>query len=181
MLKFINEKEYNLLTLCKQIEPNTIKWQFHDGDKLSQGFFVKNATWPHRRTNEEGLLTEIDPFVECQTLCPVFEPLNVNEYNELLEAEEAYELLYNFKSERQRLLDTAVVTISTGKSFDADELSINRMVNAILAALSQDDSFIIKWSTADTGTGELVDCTLAELKEAHKLAMENMASIWSRE
>lgn len=86
-----------------------------------------------------------------------------------------------FKAERQKMLDEAIVKISTGKSFDADELSINRMVNAILAAISQDDSFIIKWSTADTGTGELVDCTLAELKEAHKLAMENMASIWSRE
>lgn len=86
-----------------------------------------------------------------------------------------------FKASRQKMLDEAAVKISTGKSFDADELSINRMVNAILAAISQDDSFIIKWSTADTGTGELVDCTLAELKEAHKLAMENMASIWSRE
>lgn len=89
--------------------------------------------------------------------------------------------VYRFKAERQKILDDAIVKISTGKSFDADELSINRMVNAILAAISQDDSFIIKWSTADTGTGELVDCTLAELKEAHKLAMENMASIWSRE
>lgn len=86
-----------------------------------------------------------------------------------------------FKLSRQKMLDEAIVKISSGKSFDADELSINRMVNAILAAISQDDSFIIKWSTADTGTGELVDCTLAELKEAHKLAMENMASIWSRE
>lgn len=86
-----------------------------------------------------------------------------------------------FKSSRQKMLDDAIVKISSGKSFDADELSINRMVNAILAAISQDDSFIIKWSTADTGAGELVDCTLAELKEAHKLSMENMASIWSRE
>lgn len=87
----------------------------------------------------------------------------------------------DFKRERQAILDNAVVTISTGKSFDADELSINRMVNAILAAIDEPDTFIVKWSTADTGTGELVDCTLSELKEAHKLAMENMASIWSRE
>tara|TARA_Y100000310_G_C20704371_1_gene833812 strand:- start:30695 stop:31126 length:432 start_codon:yes stop_codon:yes gene_type:complete len=87
----------------------------------------------------------------------------------------------DFKRERQSMLDNAVVTISTGKSFDADELSINRMVNAILAAIDEQDTFIIKWSTADTGTGELVDCTLLELKEAHKLAMQNMASIWSIE
>lgn len=86
-----------------------------------------------------------------------------------------------FKASRQKMLDNAVVTISTGKSFDADELSINRMVNAILAAIDEPDTFIIKWSTADTGTGELVDCTLLELKEAHKLAMQNMASIWSIE
>lgn len=87
----------------------------------------------------------------------------------------------DFKKERQQLLDNAVVTISTGKSFDADEPSIGRMSNAILAAISEPDDFIIKWSTADTGTGELVDCTLLELKEAHKLAMQNMASIWSIE
>lgn len=87
----------------------------------------------------------------------------------------------DFKRERQSMLDSAVVTISTGKSFDADELSINRMVNAILAAIDEPDTFIVKWSTADTGTGELVDCTLLELKEAHKLAMQNMASIWSIE
>lgn len=87
-----------------------------------------------------------------------------------------------FRSSRHHALDTAVVTANTHQ-FDADEQSISRMANAILAAQADGmaDTDTIQWSLADTGTGVMTDITLADLKEAHKLAVLNMATIWSIE
>lgn len=84
-----------------------------------------------------------------------------------------------FKESRQKLLDQAVVTTTSGKKFDADEASMSRMVNALTAASDEPDTTIIPWSLANDGTGVMTDCTKAEIKEAHKLAVENMAAIWS--
>ncbi|WP_290654493.1 hypothetical protein [Idiomarina sp.] len=84
-----------------------------------------------------------------------------------------------FKESRQKLLDQAVVTTTSGKEFDADEASMSRMVNALTAASDEPDTTIIPWSLANDGTGVMTDCTKAEIKEAHKLAVENMAAIWS--
>jgi hypothetical protein len=85
-----------------------------------------------------------------------------------------------FKQSRQQQLDNAVVTISTGKKFDADESSITRLTNAIIAAQDEPDT-LIPWSLADDGAGAMTECTQAEIREAHKLAVQNMASIWSVE
>lgn len=85
-----------------------------------------------------------------------------------------------FKASRQQLLDSAVVTTSSGNKYDADEQSISRMANAILAAQRRGVSDI-KWSLADTPTGVMTDVALADLEEAHELAVENMANIWSIE
>ena len=52
------------------------------------------------------------------------------------------------------------------------------MANAILAAQRKGITDI-QWSLADTPTGVMTDVTLADLEEAHELAVENMASIWS--
>lgn len=84
----------------------------------------------------------------------------------------------DFKANRQQLLDSAVVTTSNSNKYDADEQSISRMANAILAA-QRKDLTNIQWSLADTPTGVMTDVTLADLEEAHELAVENMASIWS--
>ena len=84
----------------------------------------------------------------------------------------------DFRSQRQQLLDNAIVTTSLGNQYDADEQSISRMANAILAAQRRGVTNI-KWSLADTPTGVMTDLTLADLEEAHELAVENMASIWS--
>ena len=83
-----------------------------------------------------------------------------------------------FKADRQKRLNNAIVTTSNGNKYDADEQSISRMANAILAAQRRGISDI-KWSLADTPTGVMTDVTLADLEEAHELAVENMASIWS--
>lgn len=148
------------ITKAVQVTPDVINW------------YIDNTQGQFLRGQENFELVQQKQF---------FQPLNMDEWNKKLAEDERKKAVENFKSERQAMLDNAIVTISTGKAFDADELSINRMVNAILAAINEPDTFIIKWSTADTGTGELVDCTLLELKEAHKLAMQNMASIWSIE
>jgi hypothetical protein len=85
--------------------------------------------------------------------------------------------LASFKGARQSLINTAIVD-ANGFIFDADEISIGRLANAILAALNESDSYVMQWSLADTATGVMTDVTLADLKLAHKLSVLNMASIW---
>ena len=84
-----------------------------------------------------------------------------------------------FKASRQALVDKSIVTVSTGKSFDADEQSISRLLNSIIKHLHDADDTVIKWSTADVDTGVMVDCTKAEIVEAHKLAVEYVEQVWS--
>lgn len=83
----------------------------------------------------------------------------------------------NFRAKRQELIDNLVVTISTGKSFDANEKSIQRLTASVVSNLTKPDDFIIEWSTADVGTGIMVDCTKSEIKEALFLATEKATEI----
>lgn len=94
------------------------------------------------------------------------------------ETHEQLQAVGQFKASRQQLLDSAVVTTSNSNKYDADEQSISRMANAILAAQRRGVNDI-KWSLADTPTGVMTDVTLSDLEEAHELAVENMANIWS--
>ena len=96
---------------------------------------------------------------------------------EQIEQEEA---IANFKSNRQSQLDSAIVTISTGKSFDADEKSITRLHNAI-TYIERHNATSIPWSTADVGSGVMVNCTSEEIIEAHRLSVENMTALWTLE
>ena len=84
-----------------------------------------------------------------------------------------------FKHQRQALIDKSIVEISTGKHFDANERSISRLGNAIIKTIGMQDSEIIQWSTADVETGVMVNCTKAEIVEAHALATDNFAAAWS--
>ncbi|RUO44983.1 hypothetical protein [Idiomarina aquatica] len=104
--------------------------------------------------------------------------LNYNEEDETFDVE-FMPTTEQFKQSRQEQLDNAVVTTQSGKEFDADEASMSRMVNALTAASDEPDTVIIPWSLANDGTGVMTDCTKAEIKEAHRLAVENMAAIWS--
>lgn len=88
--------------------------------------------------------------------------------------------LNDFRANRQQALDNAVVTTTAGNQYDADERSIGRMANALLAMASEPDYYALQWSMANTGTGVMTPTTKADLAEAHRLAVENMASIWSR-
>ena len=85
--------------------------------------------------------------------------------------------LQAFKSSRQSAINSATVT-ANGFIFDADEISIGRLANAILAAMNEGDDYIMQWSLADTSTGVMTDVTLSDLKLAHKLAVLKMAQAW---
>ena len=84
----------------------------------------------------------------------------------------------SFKANRQTQLDSAIVTISTGKSFDADEKSISRLHNAI-TYIKEHNVAEIPWSTADVDSGIMVTCSADEIIEAHRLAVENMTALWT--
>ncbi len=88
--------------------------------------------------------------------------------------------LNEFRAQRQQALDNAVVTTSLGNQYDADERSIGRMANALLAMATEPSHFSVRWSMADTPTGVMTPTTKADLAEAHRLAVENMDAIWGR-
>lgn len=85
-----------------------------------------------------------------------------------------------FKQSRQASLDNAVVETLAGNQYNADERSISRMANALLALAPEPANYTVHWSMANTGTGVMTTTTKADLAEAHRLAVENMAAIWGR-
>jgi hypothetical protein len=98
--------------------------------------------------------------------------------NAKLEAQQQQEKLEKFVKTRVELIARNVVTTSTGKRFDADEDSINRLCNAKVKHLGKSDDYIVEWSTADVGTGVMIDCTYAEIVEAHTLATDFFGNVW---
>ena len=85
----------------------------------------------------------------------------------------------SFKAKRQASIDAATVVIASGKSFDANERSIIRLGSAVIKIMDKPDSHIVPWSTADGDTGVMVECTKAEIVEAHQLATDNFAATWA--
>jgi hypothetical protein len=110
---------------------------------------------------------------------PTLTPEYIAQVNAQLEAQSAQVVLEKFRTSRQSQLDNAVVTTSAGNKYDANEVSIMRLTIAVTAAVAQDETYIIEWSLADTGTGVMTEVTLADLREAQGLAAQNMANIWS--
>jgi hypothetical protein len=105
-------------------------------------------------------------------------PEYIAEVTAKLEAQENQKKLEKFVKTRVELIARNVVTVSTGKRFDADEDSINRLCNAKVKHIDKADDYIIKWSTADVGTGVMIDCTKAEIVEAHTLATDFFGEVW---
>lgn len=64
MLRFANKNDYEKLTTCKQVTPDSIEWTFSEGEATHVGMF------------DIGM----PQFELCQTLCPVFQPLDQNAY-----------------------------------------------------------------------------------------------------
>jgi hypothetical protein len=202
MLKFIDENDFLLVDTYKENEDGSVSWVYDEGEGLPthSGIIKEDFTRPKTvengteqvqvDTDEEG-----EPVFETQ---PTFTTETIDVWQTMLNKEQAGEIFIQwltqedknaisteqqiqvFKSNRQQLLDSAVVTTSNSNQYDADEASISRMANAILAA--QDAGITdLSWSLADTGTGVMTSVTLADIKEAHRLAVQNMANIWSVE
>jgi len=100
------------------------------------------------------------------------------ETRESILRQQEFEKLHSFKQSRQQQLDTAVVTISTGKKFDADEASISRMLGRLYREQNSADDTLVGWSLYTDPTGVKTQITLAELKEAYQLAVDNMDALW---
>ena len=77
------------------------------------------------------------------------------------------------KAARVDLVDALIVTTSTGRKFDGDETSQNRMARAIS---SMDEGETVMWILADN-TVALIG--RGELKEALRMAGSEMTQIWA--
>lgn len=202
MLKFIDENDFLLVDTFKENEDGSVSWVWDEGEGLPthsgvirEGF--KRYTQEQQGTEEVVVGQDEDgnDVIEEQ---PKMVDVEIDVWAKLLEKESEnvifiqrltaedkdklaqQQQISQFKSQRQQQLDTSVVTTSGGNKYDADEQSISRMANAIIAA--QDAGVEdLSWSLADTGTGVMTTVTLGELKEAHKLAVKNMANIWGVE
>lgn len=81
---------------------------------------------------------------------------------------------YKIKQEKEVNVAKIRVTTTTGKVFDGDEKSQDRMTRAInIAAITE--QVTTQWKLADNS---VVEVTLAELKEALSLAGQEMNRIW---
>jgi hypothetical protein len=155
-----------------QIEPDFIQTsETHEDGSFTCGIIRRFET--KTRQSQDGTeevyspWDELDPELVTWLDMPVFE------------AEQAEAAaLANFKATRQRLINTATVD-ANGFIFDADEISIMRLANAVLAAIKESESYAMQWSLADTATGVMTNVTLADLKLAHKLSVLNMSTVWA--
>lgn len=155
----------------KQIEPNFIQThETHDDGSYTSGIIRRYETKTRAVDSETN--ETYSPWDELDS--SLVEWLDVEAWQEEQGAETA---LQDFKNSRQALIDSAVVH-ANGFKFDADEVSIGRMASAVLAAIAEDNAFVMQWSLADTDTGVMTDITLQDLKLAHKLAVLNMAGVW---
>lgn len=75
---------------------------------------------------------------------------------------------------KERLVSRIKVTTNTGKVFDGDEKSQERILRAINIATITGDT-TTQWKMADN---TIVEVTLEELKEALTLAGKEMSRIW---
>lgn len=173
-ITFINEDDFLKVDTYKENEDGSVSWVYDEGEGLPTHSGVIRPGF----TRKDAEDNEIDVW---QTMLnkahsgEIFIQWLTQEDKDSIAQKE---LVDQFKASRQQQLDIAVVTTSNGNKYDADEQSISRMTNAILAA-QRKDLTNIQWSLADTPTGVMTDVTLADLEEAHELAVENMASIWS--
>jgi hypothetical protein len=119
---------------------------------------------------------------------PVFETETYSPWDELMLTDPTIEpipqavidaeLVEAFKRERQTLIANAVVTTEAGNQYDADETSVIRLGGAITRYAGKAGTTKVLWSLADTATGFMSEVTLADLKEAHALAVDNITAIW---
>ena len=80
----------------------------------------------------------------------------------------------NFKKRKEYLVSRIAITTTSGKIFDGDEASQDRIMRAVqIAAITELTE--TQWKLANN---EIVMVTLDELKEALALAGQEMSRIW---
>lgn len=77
-----------------------------------------------------------------------------------------------FKGKRQEKVDAIVVTTQSGKTFDGDETSQNRMTRAVVGLKDGD---LIEWVLADNSVAGV---SRQELAEALYLAGREQSLLW---
>ena len=160
----------------KQIDPDNIQTsELNNDGSFTSGIINRFAM--RTRTNENGEIESYSPWYDLILRGVEVEMLDIDAWQANENAQKAKS---KFKRERQSALDSSEVN-ANGFLFNADEVSINRMGNAIIALSDELDAYILQWSLADTDTGIMTDITLADLKLAHQLAVQNMANVWSVE
>lgn len=87
---------------------------------------------------------------------------------------EAEQRAKSLKTIRRTRVNKILATTASGKVFDGDELSQDRMIRAITIAKIDGDTST-HWKLADN---TVVLVTLAELEEAVSLAGREMSRIW---
>lgn len=174
MLNFIDENDFLLVDTYKENEDGSVSWVWDEGEgkPTHSGIIRQDFT----RLDSDGNTIDVwQTLLAKEQAGEIFIQRLTQENRDSIAQQEQVD---QFKAFRQQQLDNAIVTTSLSNQYDADEQSISRMANAILAA-QRKDLTNIQWSLADTPTGVMTDVTLADLEEAHELAVENMASIWS--
>lgn len=176
MLKFIQESDFLKVDTFKENEDGSVSWAWDEGEGLPTHSGVIRDGFTRLDLDENPIDVWQTLLAKEQSGEIFIQRLTQEDKDSIAQQEQVDQ----FKASRQQLLDSAVVTTSNGNKYDADEQSISRMANAILASQRRGVNDI-KWSLADTPTGVMTDVTLSDLEEAHELAVENMARIWSVE
>lgn len=92
------------------------------------------------------------------------------------------ESLNTFRSSRATAIQTATVTTTAGNCYDANEIAQERMNRAITAAsvAGMDDNDTLSWSLNSDPTGVMSTVTIADLKEAFVLSVQQMTTLMTR-
>lgn len=171
MLKFIDESDFLKVDTFKENEDGSFAWRWQDGDTTHTGVIFDGFTRTDENSNTVDVWqTLLDKYNAGLIFIQFRTPEQINEQAQL-------EQIQSFKTTRQQLIDSAVVTTSSSNQYDADEKSQARMNNAIAAA-NRKGLTSVNWSLANTATGVMTEVTLTDLEEAHELAVQNMADIW---
>lgn len=83
-----------------------------------------------------------------------------------------------FKENRAKEVSSIVVTTSSGRPFDGDEVSQGRMARAIIGLQGAEEGKTLLWVLHDNTS---VEVNIKELQEALSLAGQRQAELWTEE
>ena len=133
----------------------------------SQDEYIQPTMVPyHRATKEDG--THYEMYLDTPDEHGIHQP-DLPVIDELKEKRDKYQ----WKQGRSMAVDLITVTTASGKVFDGDETSQNRMARAIIASDSPEETTL--WVL---NNDEAVEVSVTELKEALKLAGQQQTALW---